>query len=51
MNRTTPSTRPLQRFYLLAVALVVFLGCWVAPIDTPARAQVEDGLKLSLIHI
>uniref|UniRef100_UPI000A436F48 hypothetical protein n=2 Tax=Pseudomonadota TaxID=1224 RepID=UPI000A436F48 len=48
MNSTTTSNRPLQRVYLLAVALVVFLGCWVAPIDTPARAQVEDGLKRAL---
>jgi len=48
MNTTTTSNRPLQRVYLLAVALVVFLGCWVAPIDTPARAQVEDGLKRAL---
>ncbi len=48
MNSTTTPTRALQRLHLLAVALVVFLGCWVAPIDAPARAQVEDGLKRAL---
>jgi hypothetical protein len=38
----------LQRVYLLLVAVVVLVGCWVAPIDTPAREQVNDGLKRAL---
>ncbi|WP_280810125.1 hypothetical protein [Variovorax boronicumulans] len=39
---------PMERAYLLLVALAVFVGCWLAPIDTPAREQVNDGLKRAL---
>lgn len=38
----------LRRAYLLLVAVLVLVGCWVAPIDTPAREQVNDGLKRAL---
>ena len=38
----------LRRAYLLIVAVLVLVGCWVAPIDTPAREQVNDGLKRAL---
>ncbi|MDP9604904.1 UNVERIFIED_ORG: hypothetical protein J2W38_004705 [Variovorax paradoxus] len=38
----------LRRAYLLLVAICVLVGCWVAPIDTPAREQVNDGLKRAL---
>ena len=47
---TMPLPKPLllQRAYLLLIAVLVFAGCWVAPIDAPARAQVNDGLKRAL---
>lgn len=38
----------LRRAYLLLVAILVLVGCWVAPIDAPAREQVNDGLKRAL---
>jgi hypothetical protein len=38
----------LRRAYLLLIAICVLVGCWVAPIDTPAREQVNDGLKRAL---
>ncbi|MET3496446.1 hypothetical protein [Variovorax boronicumulans] len=38
----------MQRAYLLLVAIAVFVGCWLAPIDAPAREQVNDGLKRAL---
>ena len=43
-----PKPLLLQRAYLLLIAVLVFVGCWVAPIDAPARAQVNDGLKRAL---
>lgn len=46
---STATKNPLpQRIYLLLVAVLVLVGCWVAPIDTPAREQVNDGFKRAL---
>ncbi|WP_198085250.1 hypothetical protein [Variovorax sp. E3] len=43
-----PKPLLLQRAYLVLIAVLVIVGCWVAPIDAPARAQVNDGLKRAL---
>lgn len=50
MQNTTPlkNNQALQRAYLLLVAVLVLVGCWIAPIDAPAREQVNDGLKRAL---
>lgn len=47
VNNPLPQ-RTLQRIHLLLVAVLVLVGCWVAPIDAPAREQVNDGLKRAL---
>ena len=44
----TMKSIPLQRAYLLLVALAVFVGCWLAPVDAPAREQINEGLKRAL---
>jgi hypothetical protein len=38
----------LQRAYLILAALTIFVGCWFAPVDAPAREQVSAGLKRAL---
>ncbi|QNK68574.1 hypothetical protein [Variovorax sp. PAMC26660] len=38
----------LQRAYLLLIAALVLIGCWIAPVDAPAREQVNNGLKRAL---
>lgn len=38
-----------QRLLLLAGLLALVLGAWLAPLDAPAQAQVDAGLKRALI--
>lgn len=45
MNMKPPT---LQRAYLLLIAVLVLIGCWIAPVDAPAREQVNNGLKRAL---
>ena len=38
----------LRRSLLILLALAVFAGCWLVPIDRTARTQVEAGLQRAL---
>lgn len=42
------SAPTLRRIALLLLAAAILLGCWVVPVDRPARSQVESGLQRAL---